>query len=209
MSETEIYIAVTRTDGSVVHVAVQLVGRFVQAPNQYWQLLDDNLWSRMKLLVLKLKGRPPWATYGREPTDQAINYECMRLDYSWTNRFDDKGQLLPPDPGMVSWRRISDAEHELFTKDRQYREALEDVGGKLKHNMTKAKELHRAHLRHVNGDKFMQLDRQWVDAMASGDKQGADDVEKIRKKMRDRVNDPLIDAAQTIEELKAVTPIEG
>jgi hypothetical protein len=209
MADTEVYAAITRADGSVVHVAVQLVGRFPTAPNRFWQLLDDDLWSRLKLLVLKLKGRPPWATYGREPTDEAINYECMRLDYAWTNRFDEYGQPLPPEPGMVSWRRISDAEHQMFNQDRIYRDALEDAGGKIQHNMTKAKELHRAHLRHVNGDKFMALDRQWVDAMAANKRPEADAVEAKRKAMRDRVNDPAIDAAKTIEELKAVTPIEG
>jgi hypothetical protein len=119
------------------------------------------------------------------------------------------GRLERDGVTLVGWRRLGDAEHQQFNQDRIYRDALEDKAGKLQYNIDKAKELHRAYLRHVNGDKFMVLDRQWVDAMASNKRQDADAIEAKRKAMRDRVNDPAIDAAQTIEELKAVTPIEG
>lgn len=54
----------------------------------------------------------------------------------------------------------------------------------------------------------MTLDREWVDAAASGDKQKADEVEVRRKTLRDFVHSPLIETARNIEELKQVLPPE-
>lgn len=109
---------------------------------------------------------------------------------------------------VASWRPLSPAEHEQFNQDRPYRDAMEDVGGVLKHNMPKARLLHQAILRHRNGDRFMTLDREWVDAAASGDKQKADAIEVTRKMLRDSVNDPRIATANTVEELKQIVPPE-
>jgi len=108
---------------------------------------------------------------------------------------------------MVSWRRLTLAEHEMFNQNRNHRDALEDVNGVLRHNMVKARELHRSLIRHSNGAKFLTIDREWVDAFAKGDKQTADAVEAQRQAMRDVVDDPRIEAAQTIEELLAVVPL--
>lgn len=196
---TEVYVGVTRTDGSVEHLAVQLVGRFPAAPNAFWQPLDDNLWGRLKLFVIGLTGRPKWATFGREPTDQAINYEVMRRDAYWT---------VMGDPGLVSWRRLSMLEHEMFNQNRGHRNALEDVGGKIQHNMPKARELHREMLRHYNGDKLLGLDREWVNASIAKDNAKVKATEDKRKALADTVSDPRIEAAQTITELLAVTPAE-
>lgn len=196
---TEIYIAISRTDGSVAHMAVQLLGRFPRQPNVYWQRLDDDLWDRIKLFVVGLTGKPNWATFGREPTDQAINFEVMRQDANWV-RYGD--------PGMVSWRRISDDEHEMFNQHRWHRNALEDAGGKIQHNMPKARELHRQMLRHFNGDKLIFLDRDWVNASVAKDILMVKQVEDKRKALADTVIDPRIEAAQTIDELLLVTPAE-
>lgn len=182
MATSEIYIVVSRSDGSVAHIAFQTRGRFPSQPKGGWE-------------------RDPEGDKGfgwkREATDANIEYELARHSANW-------GRM--GDPTLVGWRRLSLEEHEMFNKDRVYRNALKDDGGKIKHDMPKARELHKARLRHLNGDKFMSLDRQWVDASASGKKSEADAIEAKRKALRDFVNDPRIDAAQTIEELKLIVP---
>jgi hypothetical protein len=182
----EIYLCASWSDGSVSHEAMQLDGRFPSQPKESgWRFAGE------------VKDGGAWV---RSANDQNCQEYLNRVA---ARRLDLDGLTL------VGWRRLSDSEHRAFSQDRTYREALEDVGGKLQHNMAKAKELHRAYLRHVNGDKLMLLDRQWVDAMAANKRPEADAIEAKRKAMRDRVNDPAIDAAKSIEELKAVTPIEG
>jgi hypothetical protein len=181
----EVYIGINRDDGSVVHYAFQTHMRCPVNPGGPWRRVDDG-WER-------------------DASDANIEFDVMRLTRYWANRKDEDGNP-DPDAAMVSWRRLTQAEHEMFEKDREYRDALEDAGGKIQHNMTKAAELHRARIRHDNGDRFMTMDRDWVDAMARGDKQGADAVEAQRKAMRDAVNDPRINAARSIDDLKAIAP---
>jgi len=175
---SEVYIGISRTDGSVAHYAFQTEMRSSVAPKGPWRLADNERWAR-------------------ESSDENIEFDVARLALYW-------GRMGDPLP--VGWRRLSLAEHEQFNQDRDYRDALEDVGGKIQHNMPKARDLHRACLRHKNGDKFMQLDREWVNCSAVGDKQGADAVEAKRKALRDFVTDPRIDNATNLDELKRVTP---
>lgn len=179
---SEIYILVSRTDGSVAHVAFQTEGRFPSRPLGGWTKAEgDQLWRRV-------------------PTDANIEFELSRVSRTWARL---------GDPTLVSWRQISPAEHAMFNQNRQHRDALEDVNGKLQHNMVKARELHRALIRHVNGSQFLTLDREWVSAFARNDLLAAAAVEAKRQAMRNVVNDPRIEAAKNIEELLVVVPIEG
>lgn len=176
----EVYICVALSDGSVVHIAYQTEMRAPKYPGGPWV------------------GPNALGVFTRDSSDANIEYEVSRAARHW--RQDGKE--------TVSWRRLSDAEHQVFNQDRDYRNALEDVGGKLQHNMVKARELHKAVLRHWNGDKLLMLDREWVDASADGKKADADAVQAKRQALRDFVNDPRIDAAQTLAELKALVPPE-
>lgn len=183
----EIYIAVSRTDGSVVHVAFQTFMRCPVSPGGPW--------------------RPVANGWERDSSDANIEFELARFNRMWANAKDETG-LPAPDPTMISWRRLSQAEHEMFNQNRHLRGALEDVGGKIQHNMPKARELHREHLRHYNGDKLIGLDREWVNASVEKNKAKIDAVEAKRKELADSVVDPRIDAAQTVEELLQVKPVE-
>ena len=175
----EIYLAVSRSDGSVAHVAFQTEGRFPSRPLGGWEKAPDAF------------------AWTRQPSDENIEFELARVSANWSRL---------GDPVMIGWRRISDEEHRLFETDRVYRDALTDVDGKLQHDMPKARALHQAYLRHQNGDKFMTLDREWLDKNARGDANGAAEVEAKRQALRDFVNDPRIEAAKTIDELKRVVP---
>lgn len=175
----EIYLVARWSDGSVSHEAMQLVGRFPSQPvEKGWRPMGDGTW-------------------GRASSDANCEEYLARVAQ---RRMELDGLTL------LGWRRLSDDEHKMFERDRVYRDAMEDVGGKVGHNMAKARELHRAHLRHKNGDRFMTLDREWVNKSAAGDKRGADDVEAERKRLRDFVSDPRIDAAATLDELKTIVP---
>jgi hypothetical protein len=176
----EFYVVARWSDGSVTHEAIQLDMRAHTAPMENgWELGKDGV-------------------FHRQPTIMVIEGYLARQ----AKRRAAEGLTL------VGWRQLTLAEHHEFERDRTYRNAMEDVGGKLRHNMNKARELHRDHLRHLNGERFLTLDREWLDASASGDKRAADAAEAKRKARRDLVNDPRIDAAQTIEELKQIVPAD-
>ena len=174
----ELYVVVSLSDGSVVHLAYQTEMGAPIHPGGPWRGPNDQ------------------GVFTREATDANIEHEVARASRHWQQ---DGKQT-------VSWRRLSAAEHTLFEQDRDYRNALEDVGGKIQHNMPKARELHRAVLRHWNGDRLLTLDREWVDAMAGGKKTEADVVSAKRQSLKDFVNDPRIDTALTLAELKALIP---
>jgi len=177
---SEVYIAISLSDGSVAHMAFQTKMRAPGNPGGPWVGPDKD------------------GFYSRDASDVNIEYEVARASRHWQQ--DGKA--------TISWRRLNQEQHEMFGKERDYRNALEDVGGAIKHNMKKACELHRAVLRHLNGEKLLTLDREWVDATAIGDTKAAEDIDAIRKKLRKFVNDPRIDAAQDVEELKALVPSE-
>lgn len=175
----EIYLAVARTDGSVAHVSFQTDGRFPSQPLGGWRKsTQDFVWTR-------------------DQSDENIEYELARVNANWSRL---------GDPTMIGWKRLSAEEHAMFNADREYRDAMTLKAGKIEHDMPKARELHKARIRHLNGDKFMTMDREWVDANARGDTAEAAAVELRRKALRDAVNDPRIDEAKTLEELKVVTP---
>lgn len=105
--------------------------------------------------------------------------------------------------GVTSWRRISPAE---LPSDREFRNAWRDEGAAIGHDMAKARELRLAKLRRERVGQLEQLDRDWMRAMGQKRSADADDIEAQRQALRDmptRVQ-PLLDAAQTVEELKAV-----
>jgi len=179
---SEVYIGVSRSDGSVVHVAFQTVMRAAQKPT-------TGGWE----------GPDALGRYSRTASDVNIAVDISRFNEQWT-------QL--GDPTLVGWRRLSDAEHEMFNQNRWHRNALEDVGGKIQHNMPKARQLHREMLQHYNGDKLLGLDRDWVNASIAKDNAKLKATEGKRKALADTVVDPRIEAAKTIEELLLVTPAE-
>jgi hypothetical protein len=87
-----------------------------------------------------------------------------------------------------------------------YRNAWKDTGkGKPEHDMVKAKEIHRARLRKIRGNYLDALDADYMRADEAGDNQTKKAVAAKKQKFRDVTEHPAIEAAQTVEELKACT----
>jgi hypothetical protein len=126
----------------------------------------------------------------REPTPANIEHELDRI---------------PTFVRPLAWRIVK---AEDVPTDRTYRNALRDDGAKLAHDVEVAKGLHREQLRHARAARFTELDGQWMAATGQGKKAEADAVEAERQRLRDLPDDPAIDAAKTIEELKATWPAD-
>lgn len=104
---------------------------------------------------------------------------------------------------LVSWRFI---QYNDIPPDRTYRDAWADIGGRVAHNMNKAREIHRGHIRVARGEKFAALDAAYMRADERNDNAEKKRVGDIKQRLRDMPSDPAIDAAQTIEELRAFWP---
>lgn len=172
----EVYIGIMLSNGTVAHMAFQTVGRFPTAPT-------SGGWSLQ-----------PQGIYIRVANDENIKQEVNRL----------APVLAVDDVNILSWRRLSDEEHEMFSTNRQHRNALEDVDGKISHNMVKAREIHKELLRHVGIEKLLMLDGKYNGAIAQSKDEQADSIEADRQSIRDVFDDPRIEAATTLEELKQV-----
>lgn len=109
---------------------------------------------------------------------------------------------------MLDWRKLSAEEHALFSERevgqrRWYRNALTDVNGVLRHDMTKAKEMHRDRLRHSRSRALARLDGEWMRASGRGETILAASIDQVRQRLRDWPKDPRIEHCQSIVELRA------
>lgn len=132
-------------------------------------------------------------TWRREPTAQNIEDELARVFPGVALNGDALATVL-------TWRVV--AESDL--PDREYRDAWTDTGAAIGHDMGKAREMKRAFVRHARATAIVKLDGEWMKATGQDNKRAAADAEAKRQQWRDAPADPRIDAAQTIEELKAV-----
>ena len=105
------------------------------------------------------------------------------------------------DRPFVSWRRLSEGD---IPQDRTFRNAWVDDGKYIVHDMGKAKQLKREHLRHERAAVFPALDAQWSRAFGQGKADEAAAVERRRQALRDMPADPRIDAAATVDDLNAI-----
>lgn len=182
---SEVYVLVVRSDGSLAHMAFQTEIRGPVKPEGGWFPNGPGHWLR-------------------EDNDRNILFELQRCEAEW---------LQLDGLTITSWRRLSQTEHLLFEQDREYRDTMEVVGDTIQHNIELARERHRALLRHKAAERLMILDRQWVTAYAKANGRTRDlgaavDAENIadkRQTLLDLSDDPRIDAAQTLEDLKLVT----
>lgn len=90
--------------------------------------------------------------------------------------------------------------------DRTYRNAWKHTkgSGKPDHDMPKAREIHRVYLRKARLAEFCRLDNEYRLADEAGDVKTKKEIGALRQKFRDVTVDPRIEAAQTVEELKAL-----
>ena len=112
-------------------------------------------------------------------------------------------------PIGVSYKIVPDGE---VPSDRTYRNAwVPDLAlGKITHNMGKAREIHKDHMRKARTPLMVDLDTAY---MRADEKGGAGAAEKLtitaqKQALRDVTLDPRIAAAQTVEELRRVWPAE-
>lgn len=141
-------------------------------------------------------GRGPW--WYREPSRPNIQ---RRIDATYQARNDAGGLVHPEQP--IGWRMLADV--GAIPVERAYRNAWRYNAGRIEHDMAKARELHRDAIRETRARKLAELDGLWMRATGQGKKAEADAVELERQKWRDAPADPRIDAAQTVEDLKAIT----
>lgn len=126
----------------------------------------------------------------REATPEAVQAEIDKSSFSRS----------PP----VSWRYMEDHERP---SDRTYRDAWRDFGKDqgIGHDMEKAKDIHRDILRLARAKEFEGLDVQFMMALEQNDTATAQQVTSEKQVLRDITEDSRIDAATTVEELKALT----
>jgi hypothetical protein len=105
----------------------------------------------------------------------------------------------------VSWEIVPN-DYINDDTDHTYRDAWK-YEGKTKpgHDMVKARNIHRAQLRNRRGNMLDALDAEYMKADEAGDSQAKKSVATKRQKLRDVTEHPSIEAAQTVEELKACT----
>lgn len=105
----------------------------------------------------------------------------------------------------VSWRIVPNDFVDENT-DRTYRNAWKDDGrDKPGHDMAKARNVHREHLRNARAPRLDELDIDYQRADEQSDQGWKRDVVARKQKLRDVTDHPDIEAAQTIEELRALT----
>jgi hypothetical protein len=169
------------SNGMCYHYSFQTAGRFPFQPKGGWKLVAGTLWER-------------------EASDENIEFDLGRAARVWAAR---DGAVI------VKWRRLSSEEHQLFSQDRPgwgsvYRNALVDFGGKIVHDLPKARELHRGFLRKLRAAALPELDGQWMRAQGQNRKAEAEAIEAERQRWRDAPNNPNIETATTIDELKLI-----
>jgi len=101
---------------------------------------------------------------------------------------------------------------EAIPSDRTYRNAWEPdhANGRVIHNMSKCREIHREHLRRARTPLMAALDVEYqrADEDTNSARKTAEKARIAAQKqaLRDVTADPAIDAASTPEELKQVWP---
>lgn len=125
----------------------------------------------------------------REPTPANIDAECAQIS------------TVLPSP-IVAWRIVAD---EDIPTDREYRNAWIDTGNAVGHDMARARALHRAKLRRDREPRLAALDVEYQRADEREDRAEKRRLAAAKQALRDAPADPRIDAATTIEQLRAIT----
>jgi hypothetical protein len=138
-----------------------------------------------------------WPTVRRDGPDGAVSHHPVTPE-AVLARIHQEGLAVR------SWRVIR---YEDIPKDRTYRDAWKDLGTTpLAHDLTRAKAIHRDHLRHARLPKLAELDVDYQRADEQHDQAAKQRVAAAKQALRDLPADPAIDAAATIDALKAVWP---
>jgi len=116
----------------------------------------------------------------------------------------DKTRWLSP---VVSWRSITDDDIPFAANgeyDLSYRDAWRLGGSRIVFDMPKAREIHRERLRALRAPVLAALDVEYQRADEDGDAARKRDVVARKRRLRDATSDPRIDAAMSVDELRAL-----
>lgn len=132
----------------------------------------------------------------------SLNFEPIpeRVDTEIAKIFSNPGYTERP----VSWRFISEADLPEKLGDREFRAAWRDDGKAIAHDMAHAREIRLATLRNERAGKLSKLDTEWMKAASQ-----KGDVEAVEVKQQELRGfpvaiAPVLEAAETIEALKAI-----
>ena len=162
----------------------------------------------LRVLAFNTESRSPTLPYGavwldasshvwrRPPTADTVRFEMDRS-------FPACDQLGRPQPQPVSWVRTS---AEALPQDRTYRNAWRHDGEQVVHDMPHARRLHLDLVRQARLEQLGRLDRDWMRATGQGKQADAATIEAARQALRDAPATLDVDAATTVDELKARWP---
>lgn len=134
-----------------------------------------------------LASAPGW--WERPPHDDLIEEQVARASVGW-----------PP----YTWRVLDEMQVPHPEADRTYRNAWVEEKGAIKHDMEMAKDWHRKMMRNERVERLLVLDWEWMKANGQKRLEDAQLIEDQRQTLRDALDDPRIDVATTIEELKQI-----
>ena len=181
MSEVRIGIEVDRTDGRHVYrMAFQTSMKGPQPTYGTWFPTDLGEWER-------------------PASDINIQAEIDRAFREW-QRLKEPDRVI----SVVAWWRMTDAEWEVMTADRPYRNACVYTASAISHDMVRARECYRTAVRRARTPIFVKLDGEWMRATGQGRTAEAAQIEALRQQWRDATTNPEIEIALTIDDLKAV-----
>lgn len=106
---------------------------------------------------------------------------------------------------VKAWRFVSEPERALY-EQRDYRNALRDTADTIGYHMPTAREIHRQRMRVARAPLLAELDVGYMRADEVNARAEKTQIASQKQALRDVTADPAIDAAPTVEELKAVWP---
>lgn len=131
----------------------------------------------------------------RPPTPEVIEHQIRKwraLDSS------------APRPAPLRWYIAKPGD---IPTDRDYRNAMvaHPTEARVVHDMVMARELHRQLLRTERTERLLLLDYDWMQATREKDVTAVAAVDAQKQALLDVTDDPRIEAAATVEDLKAIT----
>lgn len=151
------------------------------------------------------------------PADAIANgFVLNEAGDTWVGGITDWGvenEIARTFPGekVQGWRRMTTDEVADYFAAGEFRGAHTDDGGKLAIDMDKARGIVRAQVRAARGARFEHLDnamkpleaKALIGSLTAAEKLAVSGIEAQRQALRDAPANPAIDAAKTIEDLKA------
>jgi len=140
----------------------------------------------MKIMISRTDGGVSIMTMVRDGADVAVQLEKWKGIH----------------PGEYASHRVAE-DHEV-PADRTFRNAWTDAGGKIAHDMPKAKELRKNQLRAERAPLLEALDVEYLRAVEAKDQAKQAAIAAKKQSLRDITADPRITNAQTVTDLLAV-----